>query len=369
MERGQSYSRDDAIAAFGGATRVLAEGFHVLTPRAVLCFFDAGHGPTASRFASRQTFVWRVPPDLVAASGDRTYRWLAAELRDATQKNVAIALFVRPPGDDRYVLVSERAHLASYGSDREACFSLDGVLPVELAVRFGSPSLPPGAPLVGRALASAVREADTTERRFALVQRFYESWYGPLMRDSIEEGPEPRAVREWAAWWKPMQRAHRTRLACQPMFWRLRDGVFVFQSEEQGVVRWGVREKDAGDADPPVVLECDGKWSAGAGSVSQCALQLTIYFSVRGGAGVHGWTGPPPGAARAAIAKLAPLGFPDWPWPAKPMRLYTHERGIVSTCGARSALELTLLTRDEHDWALVLDDLDLADLPWEVHHE
>lgn len=350
-------------AVVGDAPLVECDGEVLVGHGAVVCLATLG-GP--SRLLGRGGLEWRARAN--AREPDARLAWLPRSLRDARSEGRAIHLFVRKDEASPYETVGGRAHLSSWGGPygrESARFSFEVTLSPSTALRLGHPP-PPEHALLGAPLCEAIQSATDVGRRFALARRFVESWRGSIP-SRVELDPSiPNTVAVWHALHAELSTVNEY-LSCHPVDWTDDDGIWIFHRESQSAVEWGVRTRDLGLADPPVVARLDGDWEDDAPSLSRWALGFVIAAEAFNHRGVRGWTHLDD--ADAALRRLTPMGLPDAHWPAWRSRVLVGARSfaIVSGIGSDRA-QIQLAARDDDAFAAEVEALGLGDARWEIAH-
>ncbi|MBI4957299.1 MAG: hypothetical protein HY908_35140 [Myxococcales bacterium] len=138
LVRHRSYTRDEAVAAFGGVDGavVACDGALLLAPRAIACAVTATRGSGGSCFASPSSFRWRIrTSDYRGELRNDAPVWADAPPSDPLPTH----LFVRLPGDDAYFYagpVTLTGH-RSEGNTQVAELGLEQKIPREAWLRFG----------------------------------------------------------------------------------------------------------------------------------------------------------------------------------------------------------------------------------------
>ncbi len=188
----------------------------------------------------------------------------------------------------------------------------------------------------------------TREDRWSLLKDFVAEWHTPLKEGDGYSAEEidtaerrlglklPPALREWY-----QLAGHRKDVVATqnylviPKELEVEDGLLEFHSENQGVVRWGVRPADLHLPDPPVYLNDEGLHDEPQAlireneTLSEFVLQMALCKMVV----VRCFRSKPlaistrldkDAAARVEQADVY-LGFPDWHWPNYPVQFYGAE--------------------------------------------
>jgi hypothetical protein len=205
------------------------------------------------------------------------------------------------------------------------------------------------------------------DRRWELMREFLSRWYSSLSPGDGFDGEElggaerrlgfplPSALREWyglSGRRKDVWSRQDEMLPPEKLY--VANGVLVFYVENQSVVRWGIRQSERGQDDPPVVVEDDespGRWLTENGSTSEFALQMLVFsakWSSRNTCWANG--GADEDVVRLIERSYPRLAFPDWHWPAFPTRLYGGGEIVIETNGRGENTWLWVCSRTEEEF-------------------
>lgn len=187
------------------------------------------------------------------------------------------------------------------------------------------------------------------EARWLLLDELLRKWFTPYegtvgtLASELDAAERrlgvrlPVALRDWYERYAGLDHVWcRQDELLAPAAFRISDGLLIFCSENQSVVRWGVRVEDLDQGDPPVFLEedyADEDLPAECDSVSEFALLFALMNVKWSSALACTANGPANRKALAAVrARYPRLAFPDQHWPPPgPARFYGNEDVILET--------------------------------------
>jgi hypothetical protein len=199
------------------------------------------------------------------------------------------------------------------------------------------------------------------EERWALLDAFLAAWFPesptPTGLDFADlETAErrlalrfPPALREWYG----LYGARTDVWSLQDELWlprriRVEEDVLTFCTENQGVVRWGIRVDDLHLEDPPVLVSepgATGQWIVESESTTAFALQFAVRNAKWSRRVRHRANGEATQPAIQAIERIyRRLPFPDAHWPVFPTRFYAGEDVLIEV-NAETWLWVTALSR------------------------
>lgn len=206
----------------------------------------------------------------------------------------------------------------------------------------------------------------TATKTFAEIEALLRGWYGaPPKHEGITGSGIDNAAKTLGVDAPEAMRTFYERFGARA------DTSLVFRVENQGVTSWGVRLRDLGEADPPVVVadyENDGAWVEQSKTFSEFALAMTLFDLKWNERAALQANGPLADGrdVRALEERLEPAPVSPWIWPVRPSRLFTAAQGdvVVTMDGGGADVWLWLSARDDDAKAAALELVDGLAIDW-----
>ncbi|MCX5663032.1 MAG: hypothetical protein NTW19_25395 [Planctomycetota bacterium] len=255
----KNYTRHEAVSLFGRSTdaRHLCGDEWVILPKAILCFATIGFRPKASYFRASTKFVWVATKDHRVADDPDGMASCPQEVQTGNAGARSMHLFVRRGSADSFQYLGKLGPsyvMQAAGRDNfgEAEFDLSPALPSSVWSGLGVTDFGDTDHHAIDAALSRLKSKPTYDKRFAVLKRLVEYWYGPVGPEDglgpaeLGAQPLPQALRDWYEWAgrRPEILSGQNHLMrpgterAYPPEPHIEDGRLVFYMENQGVYSW-----------------------------------------------------------------------------------------------------------------------------------